>query len=92
VIFYVAALAVLLAGVGFFRRSWALLVVAGLMMAPLAVYLSMTPRFRGVGLLLAVPPCAAVAFVQRHRWLAGAMIAVFALGFIATGVLLYGAS
>ena len=91
-IFYLGALAVLLAGIGFFRRSWALLVVAGLLMVPLAMYLNLTPRFRGVGLLLAVPPFAVAALERRRRWLAGAMIAVFALGFIATGLMLYGAS
>jgi len=90
VILYGAALAVLVAGIGLFRRSWEFMVVAGLMMTPLAMYLSMTPRFRGFGLLLAVPPFAAAAFVRRRRWMAGALVAVFALGFIATELMLFG--
>jgi hypothetical protein len=90
-ILYLAILAVLVAVAGLFKQSWLALLVAGLMATPLALYLSMTPRFRGFGLLLALPPFVAAPFVRTRRGVAGALVAVFAVGFIATELMIFGA-
>ena len=90
-ILYLTALAVLVAGVGVMTRSWAVLLVAVFLATPLALYLSMTSRFRGFGLLLAVPPFVAAPFVTQKRSVAGSLVAIFALGFIAVEAMVLGA-
>ena len=82
--------AVVLAAIGFLSRSWAVLVVAGVLALPLAIYLSMTPRFRGVGLLFALPLFVAAPFAKKRRLLAGALVAIFTLSFVAFELMLLG--
>jgi hypothetical protein len=54
----------------------------GPLVAPLALYLSATPRFRYTGLLFLVPPIAAAWVVRRQRWLASLLTGLFALAYV----------
>ena len=76
------AIAVLLAGAGVLKRSPWLLLGSAALIAPLALYLAATPRFRYTGLLFLVPPIAGALTVRRRRWLAGLLTGLLALAFV----------
>jgi hypothetical protein len=91
VILVLAIAAVLLAGVGFFRRSPLLLAIAVALVVPFALYLGATPRFRGVGWLLPLPLAGATLLVRTHRSLAACLVGLFSVGFAALEMMLFGA-
>lgn len=57
------------------RRSPALFVMAAILGAPPALYLSASPRFQTVGFLVSALPLLAALAVRRLRWPAVALVA-----------------
>ena len=71
--FFVAA-SFMLSAYAIVRRSWAWMLVSGLLYYPMAWYLNATPRFRGALLLLLLYLAAAHALRRDRRGIAGALL------------------
>jgi hypothetical protein len=68
---------IVLSVLGLVKRSPPLLFLAAAFATPLALYLTATPRFRTVGLLIPVPQLLSGLVVRRAPWLAIVLASFF---------------
>jgi hypothetical protein len=91
IILFVALLGVLVAGAGVLVRSWWLLVLATVLACPFVLYLAALPSIRGVAFVLLLLPASAAVLVKSKRLIAGGLVAIFAIGLLASEAFLFGA-
>ena len=74
-------LSILIAGLGLFRRRPSLLVTSAVLISPASLYLTGTPRFRYVGLLLIVAYLLAASATRRGHVRLGWTLVAATTGF-----------